>query len=199
MREKQREETRRRVYLAALHVFRESGVAACRIDDIAQRAEVSRGAFYFHFPTKDDVLVELLRESEDPVSKSIVELPLDAPFEKVLGSVASAMADFWKHEPKLLPEVATVALRNSAVVHDREAEPVRSLMGERFRLAAARGELAEMLPADVLSDFFLANSLAAMVAWCASPGLNLEVVMQGVVQLFLQGAAGPKLHAKLAG
>lgn len=196
MRDKQREETRRRVYLAALEVFRRDGVAGCRIDDIAQKAEVSRSAFYFHYPTKDDVLIELLRESERPVGKAVEELPLDTPFEKVLSTVAAAMADFWKDEPKLLIDVATVALRLNSVVMDREAEPVRGIVAERFRLAAARNELSPVLPAEVLSDFFLFNSLAAMVAWSASPGLDLEVALQGVAMLFLTGAAGPKLKAR---
>ena len=56
-RDRQREETRRRIYLAALDVFRRTGVAPAHIDDIAGAAGVSRASFYFHFPTKEHVLV----------------------------------------------------------------------------------------------------------------------------------------------
>ncbi len=190
VRDKQREETRRRVFLAALEVFRRDGVANCRIDDIAQRAEVSRGAFYFHFPTKDDVLIELLRESERPIAKAIDELPAGTGLDRVLDALADALADFWSKDRELLPDVATVALRMQAVVNDREAEPVRAALARRFESAAGRGELSGVLPPEVLSDFFLANALAAMLAWCAAPTLTLEVVLKGVVHLFLQGARG---------
>src|SRR3982751_753317 len=86
VRDKQREETRRRIYLAALEIFRRDGVAQCRIEDIANKSEVSRGAFYFHFPTKDDVLIELLRESQKPMAAALLELPNGAPLEDVLNT-----------------------------------------------------------------------------------------------------------------
>lgn len=190
VRDKQREETHRRVYLAALEIYRRDGVAQCRIDDIAQKAEVSRGAFYFHFPTKDDVLVELLRESEKPIAQAVNESPANAPLDEVLDKLADALAAFWQNERQLLPDVATVALRMQALVNDREAEPVRAALAKRFETAAKKGELSDVLPPEVLSDFFLANSLAAMLAWCAAPTLTLDVVLKGVVHLFLTGARG---------
>ncbi len=192
VRDKQREETRRRLYVAALQVFRRDGVAGCRIDDIAKIAEVSRAAFYFHFPTKDDVLIELLRESEKPISEAIAALKSDTPVDKVVEATADALARFWEHEPLLLPEVATVALRMNAVVTDREAEPVRAVLSHHFTAASERNELSPVLPPEVLADFFLANCLAAMMAWCANPLLPLQQVLRGVAHLFLTGARGTK-------
>jgi AcrR family transcriptional regulator len=190
VRDKQREETRQRLYRAALEIFRRDTVAGCRIDDIAQKAEVSRGAFYFHFPTKDDVLIELLREGERPIADVINGLPPNTPLEKVLEAIDEALAKFWENERTLLPDVATVALRLNAVVNDRDAEPVRSALAKRFMVAAERGELSSVLPPEVLSDFFLANTLSAMLAWCANPALGLPFVLNGVSQLFLHGAQG---------
>ena len=192
IREKQREETRRRVYLAALEVFRRDGVHECRIDDIASKAEVSRGAFYFHFPSKDDVLVDLLRESEAPIAASFSGLDEGVGLETVLGALADALAAFWVKERALLPHVATVALRMQAMVNDREADPVRAGLAIRFAAAAARGELSEVLPPYVMSDFFLVNSLAAMGGGGAAPELTLDAVLHGVVHLFLQGVRGEK-------
>src|SRR5690348_9883326 len=63
IRDRQRVETRRRVRDCAVQVFRRDGLAAARIDDIVKAARVSRGTFYFHFPTKEDVIVELLGEA----------------------------------------------------------------------------------------------------------------------------------------
>lgn len=190
MRDKQREETRRRVYRSALEIFRRDGVAGCRIDDIAQKAEVSRGAFYFHFATKDDVLIELLREGEAPVEEAITALPEDTKLEKVLEAVDEALAKFWENERTLLPDVTSVALRLYAAADARDAQPVRAALALRFKRAAERGELSPVLPPDTLSDFFLANSLAAMLAWCANPSLGLPFVLNGVSHLFLEGARG---------
>lgn len=191
MRDRQREETRRRLYEAALEVFRRDGVANCRIDDIATRAAVSRAAFYFHFPTKDDVLLELQRSSREPIAKAIVDLPGSASIEQCLDTVAESLATFWQHEPRLIVDMATVSLRHMAVLNDREAEPVWVALAARFRRAAEGGELSDVLPPEVLCDFFLVNCLAAMVAWAGNPTMSLEVVMKGVAQLFLSGARPP--------
>ncbi|MBL8955337.1 MAG: TetR/AcrR family transcriptional regulator [Myxococcaceae bacterium] len=190
MRDKQREETRRRIYLAALEIFRRDGVAQCRIEDIAQKSEVSRGAFYFHFPTKDDVLLELLRESQKPMVAKLLEIPKDAPLETTLETLSGEMAAFWAQDAKLLPDVAAVALRATPLILDREGVVVRDVLSKSFVAAAERGELSDVLPPEVLADFYLSNSLAAMMAWCANPMLPLEVVLKGVSMLFLKGASG---------
>jgi AcrR family transcriptional regulator len=153
VRDKQREETRRRIYVAALEVFRRDGVAQCRIEDIANKSEVSRGAFYFHFPTKDDVLIELLRESQKPIAAKLAELPPNAKIDVVLETVAAEMATIWEKDPKLLPDVASVALKMTSVVMDREGVPVRDTLGKLFTAAAQRGELSDVLPPEVLADF----------------------------------------------
>src|SRR5437016_9738185 len=63
-RTRQRLETRDRIFAAALAEFRRVGVAAAEIEDIVRAADVARGTFYLHFPTKDHVLMELLRRQQ---------------------------------------------------------------------------------------------------------------------------------------
>ena len=58
-RERRRDLTRERLFEAALEEFRREGFDHASISRIAKRAGVSRASFYFHFPTKDHVLLEL--------------------------------------------------------------------------------------------------------------------------------------------
>lgn len=64
VREAQRLQTRARVFDAALAEIARSGVAGADVAAIAAAAGVARGTFYFHFPTKEHVLVELERAEE---------------------------------------------------------------------------------------------------------------------------------------
>jgi len=48
---------------AALSVFAEKGFAATRMDDIAQRAGVTKGTIYLYFSSKEEVFKSLVRES----------------------------------------------------------------------------------------------------------------------------------------
>jgi AcrR family transcriptional regulator len=52
---------RDRLFEAAIAEFRGRGVAAAQIEAIVNAARVARGTFYLHFPTKDHVLLEVLR------------------------------------------------------------------------------------------------------------------------------------------
>ncbi len=191
MRDKQREETRRKLYQAALEVFCRDGVSQCRIEDIAQIAQVSRAAFYFHFPSKDDVLFELLQESELPLVDALEKLPPEAPLNELFETVIVHLDGFWSvgDRRKLLADVFGVVLRRSqTLIADREAEVVRAALG-RLVTAAARNELSPDIPAEVLADFYLLNCFAAMVSWCAQPIMPLADMLRGVTHLFLHGAA----------
>src|SRR5438477_13047583 len=57
----QRRATRAKLVDAALKLFATSGYEHATVDDISAEAGYSKGAYYFHFSTKDDVLLELLR------------------------------------------------------------------------------------------------------------------------------------------
>ena len=63
-RDRQRLETRERIFQAALGEFRRVGSVATQIDSIARTAEVARGTFYLHFASKDAVLDELRQRIE---------------------------------------------------------------------------------------------------------------------------------------
>ena len=49
---------------AALELFVEKGYAGTRLDDVAQRAGVSKGTLYLYFENKEDLFKAVVRESE---------------------------------------------------------------------------------------------------------------------------------------
>jgi AcrR family transcriptional regulator len=56
------EQTRRRILLAAEHVFGDKGYHATSISDIAARAKVAQGTLYLYFSGKLGLFVELFEE-----------------------------------------------------------------------------------------------------------------------------------------
>lgn len=189
-RDRQREETRQRLFDAALEVIRRDGLDAARIDEIAAIAGVSRGTFYFHFPTKDDVLVELLDRSQRTVSAQLDALPPDAPLADVLDTTAVAIAREWQDDPDLLRAIGTVALKLTArsLPEAVEQHPVHRALVPRFQAAHDRGELGDLIPPPLMTEFFLVNLFGAALAWCGNPVLPLEGVLRNVVLFFVRAA-----------
>lgn len=188
-REEQRERTRRRLYECALEVFRRDGVTACRIDDIATAAGVSRGSFYFHFPTKEHVLLDRMRETEDVICDEIDALEPGAPVSDVLRVLNEQLTAIWEADPGLLPDVAGAALRYAATtMEDREATRLRQVLAARFTSGIEGGEIAARMPADILSDLFLGHILAALLAWYGNRSLSLRTTLDVVAEIFWNGA-----------
>lgn len=61
MRMRNKESTRQRIIDAALEVFASKGYNDALIDDIARTSATSKGAFYFHFPSKRAIFEALLK------------------------------------------------------------------------------------------------------------------------------------------
>ena len=55
-------------------MFAERGYRDASVDEIAARAGYSKGAFYWHFATKDDLFFELLDEAVDRPWRETIEL-----------------------------------------------------------------------------------------------------------------------------
>ncbi len=58
-REARRLQTRERILGAAIAEFKRSGMAGADVGAIVTAAGVAHGTFFFHFPTKEHVLLEL--------------------------------------------------------------------------------------------------------------------------------------------
>lgn len=191
-REQQREETRRRLYESALAIFRRDGVSACRTEDIAKAAGVSRASFYFHFPTKEHVLLERMSETEAEICAAIEALPEGASINQILATFNKALARVWEHDPHLLPDLAGAALRFTATaMSDQEATPLRARLAACFRVAIERGEIRARLPPQTLGDLYLGNTLGGLLAWYGNPVMSLEAVLGAVTDLFWNGAKAP--------
>src|SRR5271168_894909 len=63
-RETRRLQTRQRILGAAIAEFKRSGMAGADVGTVVAAAGVAHGTFYFHFPTKEHVLLELERREE---------------------------------------------------------------------------------------------------------------------------------------
>jgi AcrR family transcriptional regulator len=79
-----REKTRLKLLVSALGVLDEKGVDAVVIDDFIAAAEVSRGTFYNHFKTTNELLLALATAMSDEVLQVVdpLVLALDDPMQR---------------------------------------------------------------------------------------------------------------------
>ncbi|HTW24263.1 MAG TPA: TetR/AcrR family transcriptional regulator [Candidatus Baltobacteraceae bacterium] len=89
--------TQRRLLAAAETVFARDGFEAARLEDIAAIAGYTRGAFYAHFQSKEDIFVGLL---EQWVAERIAEVSALLEKQKSPQARLRALRDHYTHSRK---------------------------------------------------------------------------------------------------
>ena len=86
---------------AALEVFAEKGFAAARLDDIAGRAGVSKGALYLYFETKEDLFAAVVRETIAPRIELVTAMAAayQGPFADLARMIAAQVASIAETSP----------------------------------------------------------------------------------------------------
>jgi TetR/AcrR family transcriptional repressor of nem operon len=83
-------DTRTRLLDAALHVIRAQGYSATTVDDICGAAELTKGAFFHHFKSKEDLAVSAAAHFSDMAERLFAAAPFHAladPLDRVLGYI----------------------------------------------------------------------------------------------------------------
>ena len=93
-RERKKDETSRRIFEAALALFREKGVDATTVDEITEKADVARGTFFNYFPRKEAVFAFMAEEHVAAVREALPPmLESDAPTLEILTRTMQLGAD----------------------------------------------------------------------------------------------------------
>ncbi len=100
-RAREKAQRRREILDAARQEFFERGFHRPTVDDVATRAEVSKGTIYLYFESKEEILAHLLLEGLDLLlnrMKAVYRPELSSP-ECTLEDLANAYLDFCQSKP----------------------------------------------------------------------------------------------------
>src|SRR5579863_5352390 len=85
-----RHESKKRILDAALHVIRAKGYSATRVEDVCEAAGLTKGSFFHHFSSKEDLALaaaEHFSAIADGIFSSAPYQSLTDPLERILGYV----------------------------------------------------------------------------------------------------------------
>ncbi len=188
-REVRRLETRARLFDAAVAEIGKSGLAHADVSTIAAAVGVARGTFYFHFPTKEHVVVE-------------AELAEEARVITQLGTRASQLHGLHSMLSQLVHEVLAAEQRMGPVffrdmlgLHFSSTRPVEDELGahplatfviDAIAEAQRAGQMAGDADAGELGVFFL-TGLFALLATDKSAPEERAALIDRYVKTLIQG------------
>lgn len=105
---KKSEETRRRIFEAALALFRKRGFAEATMRDIAKEADVALGAAYYYFDSKDAIVMAFYQRTQDELVPLVADaLSQTHGFKQRLAGVIRVKLDYCAPNRRLLAALAT--------------------------------------------------------------------------------------------
>ncbi|NDJ91106.1 TetR/AcrR family transcriptional regulator [Mycolicibacter kumamotonensis] len=172
-REAQRRRTRARLLDAAIVEFQRAGTNAADINAIATAAGVARSTFYFHFPTKEHVLLELIRRDEMRLAEELSRF-LDtrrqlAAVLKEIVELVLALENRWGSA--LFRDVLSLYFSPNRPEPEQWANhPTFVLLAAEIERARVRGELYDDVDSYHSAAFFLLGVYALLTTVGESDG-----------------------------
>lgn len=168
LRERKRADSRESTVDHAVRLFREHGYEQVTVADICAAAGIGRRTFFRYFATKDDVLVEPLRQQTAQVMGLLAAAPASQSARQALHSAFTELAVVTVRDGARFREVLLL-LRDVPVAR---LSPATALSEQETRLAAAllaRSDSGRSAREAVRPDWQLrlmvARSIAAYRVW----------------------------------
>jgi TetR/AcrR family transcriptional regulator, repressor for uid operon len=165
-REAQRLETRKRIFDAAIAEFQRIGMNNADVSAIASAVGVVRGTFYFHFPTKEHVVFELMTSEEAKIADELHTALDGVPDVKsALHIVMRRVVDEEDHLGSVLfRDVLSIYFTSADMeFNDASRHPVAILVVELLEKARERGEVYAEVNSANTAKFFLLGLYALLI------------------------------------
>jgi AcrR family transcriptional regulator len=191
-RARKKDRTRSEIFRAALDLFAARGFEAVTVEQICASADVARGTFFLHFPSKAALLVEWNRKLAAELTERLRD-PRDSALAQYR-TLVEELGEQWRRRPD-----ATRALLHALLAPSAEADPardLRALVEQVVQRGQQRGEFRRNVSARLAAAAFLATCAAAFAAAPAdrSPAAQRNELLHAL----LHGLSEPKPRLKWA-
>jgi AcrR family transcriptional regulator len=189
-RERKKERTRREIYRAAMKLFARRGFDAVTIENICDEADVARGTFFLHFPTKSALLFEFHRLTAAAFAERLQGPRVSAAEE--LRRLVDLLSESWRRNADVMTAMLREALANPTTIEaaQKDGRELQKLIEEIVMHGQAVGEFRETIHPRVAATVFLSTSSSILAGHVFNDGEPVpsdlkhqlvEVLLHGLV------------------
>jgi AcrR family transcriptional regulator len=189
-------ETKRKLYEIAEKLFTERNITDVSIEDITDEAGISKGAFYVHYASKDElaaiIIAEKTAKADNGYKTFLESLPDDMTASSVLLALTEKISDTLSD---------TLGYENMKTVYQLllagtiDTDSVKGYGRELYIMLCGilekgirRGEFISALPAETLSRHFVMALRGVSYEWCVHyPDFDLKEQFLAHIRLLISG------------
>jgi len=112
-----KEDAKRRIIDAAMDVIAERGCDQMTIDDVAKKLGVTKGAVYWYFKSKEELVAAVLKKFQTDIERTTFESFYNRPIEEVFSQIFERFSLTDDRQRAIFFEMFALAARNSDVRH----------------------------------------------------------------------------------
>jgi hypothetical protein len=180
-RELQKMQTRKKIFDCAMQLFSERSYEDVKITDIVEMANVSVGTFYFHFPSKDDIIDEGFRQFDQKLEDIFQKENPQPGYETILFLIRNQLEDVREKGP----DCTGIFFKNMlGVSHDYFFSESRFLYYQLLQTVGSCG-FSEKKTLEI-TEGILRISRGTIYDWCLHSG-KYDIVQVGMedVKMYL--------------
>lgn len=166
-------QTRQAIFDTAISLFARRGYDKVTVDEICDKVGVTKGAFYNHFKSKDQIILEEFKRMDAHYVKVAAEISsLESSIEKLRA--------FSREAVKLMSDLGVTMMK--VVYHSQIAPGMKrpyltdnrrvlyKITSELIQEGQEKGEIRSDLPGDGLATMLISCFRGQIYHWCLSNG-----------------------------
>jgi AcrR family transcriptional regulator len=193
-RDRKKERTRGEIYSAAMNLFLRRGFEAVTIEEICAAADVARGTFFLHFPTKEALLTEYGARANQDLADLIRNYQGSAT--ATLRAALKMLAERALQQPDVVRLHVREVLSRPPVFlesHQEQTENLVSLIAAVIGRGQAAGEFRRKLEPALAAVALCATYFALIYEWARRGGkLDIEAAIAQTLDIVLNGLSERK-------
>lgn len=180
---------------AAAQVFATHGYVGASVDRIAQRAGLSKGTFYWHFASKEELFLALVEERIDLPARELMEVtrtaPADTPTAPTVSRGLAALFTGRRELLVLLQEYWAAAVRDPAIRrrYRRRQRDLVSILAEALSARHDETRVPLTTPAERLATAFVALAQGLALEAAVNPDAVDASLYGEILSLVYDGLA----------
>ena len=191
-RERKKEETRTRIFRAAIQLFRDRGFESTTVDEITEKADVAKGTFFNYFPRKESVLAHLSETRlVDIEENASVILATDKPVRDKLVELYLNAASAYAEDKELSRFVLTDLMQRAFGPVEDVGSRWQKVTVQVIRHGQDKGELRRDVEPVRAESLLTSLYFATLYEWVCCPGqtFDVEEELRARLHLALDGIA----------
>ena len=165
--------TKERLFEAAISLFAKKGYDKVTVDEICEKVGVTKGAFYHHYRSKDQIILEEFKQMDEHyvrVAEEISSLPSSIEKLRAFNRAAiTLMAELGVTLMKVLYHSQIAPHMRKPYLADGRRSLYR-ITGELIREGQERGEIRDDLPSEELAAMLIDCFRGQIYHWCLCNG-----------------------------